>query len=447
MKKILYVASSYGHLKSFHVPYITELMTRGYDVELAAGGDATAVKQAVEIELCNRSNTHIKSEVKNTTIKTYAIPFEKKMLSPKNLTCMWKLRKTIKEKNYDMISVHTSLAAFFVRLAVMLAYPSVMFRKDQKAKVKKEKHVPRVINTVHGYLFDEQSPKLKKMILLWAEKITRCVTDTIVVMNEQDYQIAQRYKLYRIDLVKIPGYGINCERFAKPGAGTNGKETTKRQMQINDETVKIIEENEKNAKGKKYVLIYAAEFSKRKNQVFLIKAMKKLPSNVKLQLAGKGEMLDECKALANQLGLYSGAIELQTEGVNNACDGQGKKDRVEFLGHVSNLEEYYWNADVCVSSSRSEGLPFNIMEAMAAGLPVVASRVKGHEDLIEEGVNGCLYDFDDEEGFLRAIAQSIKDMEHVANKEERHKKIMYMAKKYELDNVKEAVLSVYNRFH
>ena len=48
-----------------------------------------------------------------------------------------------------------------------------------------------------------------------------------------------------------------------------------------------------------------------------------------------------------------------------------------------------------MSASRSEGLPFNVMEAMYAGLPVVASDVKGHRDLVEHGTTGLLYPYGD----------------------------------------------------
>ena len=67
--------------------------------------------------------------------------------------------------------------------------------------------------------------------------------------------------------------------------------------------------------------------------------------------------------------------------------------RLHFPGHVADMASLYRAADAAVSASRYEGLPFNIMEAMHCGLPVVASRVKGHVDLIEEGRNGLLYEY------------------------------------------------------
>ena len=78
-------------------------------------------------------------------------------------------------------------------------------------------------------------------------------------------------------------------------------------------------------------------------------------------------------------------------------------ERVHFPGFVRDMETYYRAADICVSASRSEGLPFNVMEAMACGLPVIASDVKGHQDLVRSGENGLLYPFGDKKAFVDAV--------------------------------------------
>ena len=87
----------------------------------------------------------------------------------------------------------------------------------------------------------------------------------------------------------------------------------------------------------------------------------------------------------------------------------GLEDRVRLPGFVTDVIEAYHAGDLCVPASRSEGLPFNLMEAMACALPGVASRVKGHEDLIEPGQTGLLYDYDDQTAFCRAVTALMED--------------------------------------
>lgn len=120
----------------------------------------------------------------------------------------------------------------------------------------------------------------------------------------------------------------------------------------------------------------------------LIRALPSLPQQVKLLLPGQGVLLEECRRLAAALGVA---------------------DRVIFPGFVSPMAPLYALADAAVTSSRSEGLPFNVMESMYAGLPVIASRVKGHTDLLEEGRTGLLYPFDDTAAFTSAVKRLLQE--------------------------------------
>lgn len=329
-KKLLYIASSFGHLASFHQPYTEWLAQQGYDVHAAAGGEQRALRGVS---------------------RYIPLPFEKSMFSPRNFAAVLQLRSLLLRENYAMISLHTSLAAFFARLAVQL------LPKSQR---------PVVMNTAHGYLFDGRTPVLKRTLLLGAEHMTAPITDWLLTMNRQDEQIAKRYQLGR-HIVPTPGMGIALTRFSPPSPAE--KRALRRAMELPENSL---------------VLIYAAEFSGRKNQKMLISAMPELPNAV-LLLPGRGALLDECRVLAQQ---------------------QDVADRVRFPGFASNIEQYYRAADLCVSSSRSEGLPFNVMEAMACGLPAVLSDVKGHEDLVRSGENGFLFPYDDKNAFIRAVKQA-----------------------------------------
>lgn len=329
-KKLLYIASSFGHLASFHQPYTEWLAQQGYEVHAAAGGEQRALRGVS---------------------RYIPLPLEKSMFSPHNFAAVLQLHSLLRRENYAMISLHTSLAAFFARLAVQL------LPKKQR---------PVVMNTAHGYLFDDSTPLLKRTLLLSAERMTAPVTDWLLTMNRQDEQIAKLYRLGR-HIVLTPGMGIALTRFSPPSP--EEKRALRRAMELPENAL---------------VLIYAAEFSGRKNQKMLISAMPELPNAV-LLLPGRGALLDDCRTLAQQ---------------------KGVADRVRFPGFASNIEQYYRAADLCVSSSRSEGLPFNVMEAMACGLPAVLSDVKGHEDLVHSGENGLLFSYNDQNAFIRAVKQA-----------------------------------------
>ena len=320
MKKVLMTASVYTHIRNFHLPYLREFQRLGWETFVGCRGipdDAPYIDRAIEL------------------------PFKKNMFSMSNLLAAWEIRKSVKAEKYDLIITHTSLAAFFTRLAIM-------GMRDR----------PKLINVVHGYLFDENTPWLKQMLLLGAERLTAPETDMLLVMNEWDYQAAKKYRLGR-QIEKIPGMGVD---FSKLDSATK------------EDGIRL--RRELGIPNDAFVLIYPAEFSKRKSQHVLIEAMRYLPEDIWLVLCGEGNLLPYCKALAKKLGV---------------------QERVLFPGQVKDIAVWYRMADALAASSRSEGLPFNIMEAMYCGLPVVASAVKGHIDLIEDGVTGVLFPYGDAE--------------------------------------------------
>ena len=81
---------------------------------------------------------------------------------------------------------------------------------------------------------------------------------------------------------------------------------------------------------------------------------------------------------------------------------------------MSDVEMCYHAADLAVSASRIEGLPFNLMEAMHCALPVVASRIKGHEDLVIDGENGRLFPYNNKEAFVQAVCSLLSVQQRAA---------------------------------
>lgn len=135
------------------------------------------------------------------------------------------------------------------------------------------------------------------------------------------------------------------------------------------------------------ILTVANLRSEKAHEVLLAAAAELRPRHPYLRylIAGDGPRRAELRALASSLGL----------------DAQ-----VSFLGHREDVPALLADADLFVLPSRSEAFPNGAIEAMAAGLPVVASRVGGLVDLIDEGRTGLLVEPDD----ARALAAAIESL-------------------------------------
>lgn len=119
-------------------------------------------------------------------------------------------------------------------------------------------------------------------------------------------------------------------------------------------------------------LITVGRLDDNKNQIFLlqvVKFLKELGYSVTLQIIGDGI----CKNL-----------------LESFCRENNLLNNVQFLGAVNNPEIYLWQSNIYVHAALSEGFGLTLVEAMAAGLPVVCLDGKGNRDLIEQGKNGYM---------------------------------------------------------
>ncbi len=319
MSKILYAASTMSHIHSFHDEYINALRRDGHEVFVMAKGDDA----------------------------DFDIPFEKKMLSPKNSAARREIRRIIKREKFDVVYLHTTLAAFHIRLALPHGKR------------------PRVVNMVHGYLFTEKPRSVKDRILLFCEKILARRTDTLILMNEEDVKIATKHRLSLEKPYFVRGLGAHTHEVKTPASEIR-------------QSLK--------AEGR-FVMTFVGELSDRKNQRMLIAALPMIKMHVPsamLWLVGDGDKREELIALADSLNVG---------------------DSVVFLGRRNNPCDFIRASDVYVSASKIEGMPFNVIEALGTGKTLLCSDIKGQRDLIKDNENGFLYPVDDIDEFVkRAVA-------------------------------------------
>lgn len=342
-----------SHINNFHKPYINALKNEGVEVKTLANGEDA----------------------------DFNIDFSKRYLSIRNFFNIFKIRKIIKKNNFEVIYLHTTLCAFFVRIAL-----------------KGLKNRPYVINTVHGYLFNNDKG-LKNKVLLFCEQLVKKQTDEIVVMNEVDFEIAKKYSLCKAKIIKIDGMGFD---------DSVEKKANEEKVQKIKEQLKILPSD--------IVLTFIGELSGRKNQIFLLKGLQKLlesDKNYKLMLLGSGKKEKEYKEFVKK---------------------QKLTENVLFVGQVKNIYDYLSFTNIYVSASKIEGLPFNVLEAENANLPIVASKIKGHTDLLN-GVEGVvLFDLDN----LCEFVNGVNKLELKQNKVD-----YFNLKKYSLDSVLNNNLHIY----
>ncbi len=204
--------------------------------------------------------------------------------------------------------------------------------------VAKLHHVP-VIYSVHGWSFSMYQG-IKARCFQWLERLLMPLTDQMVLVCQRDFDIASNLLGAKPTQLALVHNGIaECTTLTK------------------------------NTDSSFCRLISVARFEDPKDQVTLLKAMTAVASkNWHLKLVGSGPTQKSCRLLAQELGL----------------------EQVEFLGERSDVAELLAQSDVFVLSSLSESLPVSVIEAMRAGLPVVATNVGGMAELVADGVNGYL---------------------------------------------------------
>lgn len=169
---------------------------------------------------------------------------------------------------------------------------------------------------------------------------------------------------------------------------------------INLEKFKAVSSEEKNALRSKYkydsgdfIILYIAEFIPRKDHGFFIKnipELKKRIPNLKVIMPGRGVQLKEMKILA----------------VNLEVD-----DIIWFPSYRKDINLLCAISDLYVTTSRQEGLPISVIEAMASGLPIVASNIRGQTDAVVPSRNGELYQLDNNADFVEKILELYKNSE------------------------------------
>ena len=272
-----------------------------------------------------------------------------------------RLKEILRENTYDVVLCNTIVGSIIGRMAAAL------FRKQGL----------KVIYLNHGLHFFPGASASRWALGWTMEKAMASKTDVMITINATDCATAKKY-------LKIPvvetchGMGVNLSRFRDAALSNSERMERRKALGIAPDD---------------FVLTYVAEIIDNKNQQMLLDAfeiVRKTVPNAKLMLVGPEHDNGALRKLVESKGLQQDVLML------------GWRNDVPTLLHL---------ADVYVASSKSEGLGLNLIEAMACGLPVVATYNRGHLEIVNHETNGFLVDINDCKKMAAHVLQLWDDVE------------------------------------
>ena len=391
MKRALLITTVSGFVPQFELNNVAILQEMGYEVHYA-------------------SNFHCphygfdNHRLEGTGIFCHQIDFVR---SPfhilANQAAYWQLVKLLRREFFDLIHCHTPMGGVLGRLAAK------SFQKKQKVSIK-------VFYTAHGFHFFRGAPFWNWLFYYPIERWLAYSTDCLITINEEDYQRAKRFQLRKqMDkpgrVVRVNGVGIVTAEYQ------NLSKLKKQKGQI--EFLSSIRKKIGLKEGMLF-LLSVGELNFNKNHKVVIQALAKSRADIFYAICGEGRFHTRLQRMIQHYHL---------------------ENRVKLLGYQNDILELLKVADVFVLPSLREGLSLSLQEAMASGLPVIASDIRGNRELIDEKEGGWLVKPKDRVGWIQAI-----DALHSADLEQMGLYNINKIKKYDKTIVIKQMKEIYSSF-
>ena len=299
-----------------------------------------------------------------------------------------KLWRLFRRERPDIVHTHSSKAGILGRLAARLA------------------GVPVIFHTYHGFGFNDFQPRLIKTLYIWLERITGRVTNQTVIVSYANAKRAEDSGIVRNNDWILCRDAISLEQFMQPGP----RRTKLREWNVPENRV---------------VAGMVACFKRQKSPLDFVEVAARVlkeTDRVHFIMAGDGELRPAIEARIRDLGISS---------------------HITLLGWQKDMPEVYRNLDVVVLTSLWEGLPCVFSEAMAAGLPIVATQVDGAREAIIDGDNGFLHGPHDVEGMAKSV---LKLVENPALREAMGSRGKSRVSEFDIDTSVRALESAYQKW-
>lgn len=263
------------------------------------------------------------------------------------------LKKIINGRSWDVIWTNEPVMGVMTRVA---------------AKTVRKKGT-KVVYMVHGFHFYKGAPLTNWLLYYPVEKYCSRLCDMIITINEEDYQRAKGFHAKRTE--KIDGIGLDTVKFATCSVDRAEK---RRELGVPKDA---------------FFVVSVGELKKHKNHEIMIRALAKTANpHIFYGICGKGELLNRLIRLSNDLDVSK---------------------QICFLGYRNDIPEILNTADLFAFPSMRDGLGLAALEAMACGLPLLTSNIRGVSDYVVDGVTGFSCATNDVSGFAERMDQYAAD--------------------------------------
>jgi glycosyltransferase involved in cell wall biosynthesis len=325
---------------------------------LTAGMDSTRFHTTLITGIVGRGEADLLFAARARGVQPVVIPELGSSIRPiRDLTALGKLVRLFRQLRPDIVHTHTAKAGALGRLAARLA------------------RVPMTIHTFHGHVLEGYFSPTATHVFLRIERALARHTDRIITVSPRLRQALLAMGVGRPEQVEVVPLGLDLDRFLQPPKGRTDLRVALR------------------IPADAPLMGTVGRLVPIKDHPTLFRALGLLPDGSRvphLLVVGDGERREALQQLARHLGLAG---------------------RIHFLGWRNDLEAILAELDVVICCSRNEGTPVSLIEAMAAGVPVVSTDVGGVGDLVVHGETGWLVPAGDPATLARGIQRLLGDPE------------------------------------
>ena len=326
--KILHVCAIGTTAEILLLPQINYLLSQGFEVGIACSWDEDSQRL----------------QEKGYTV--HPVQIDRKISPIPNIKSISGLTKIIRENNYDLVHVHTPIAAVLGRIAAKLA------------------GVKAILYTAHGFPFHDLSSPSQYFFYSNIEKYAATITDLILTQNHEDISTATKLRLCPPEKLAYLGNGVDIERFKRSRLNPESQSQLRQSLGISNDSL---------------IIGTIGRLTRKKGSGYLVEAAGKLISefpNLHVLVIGS-ELTTDPEPFQ---------IEL-----NQKIKTLGLEKQVTLTGERQDIPELLGILDIfTLPTFTHEGLPRSIVEAMAMGLPIVTTDVRGCREAVVHEKNGFI---------------------------------------------------------